>query len=319
MARAGVAVAFGIALLNPARSAAQAAAPGTPVTAAAPSDADVAIAEGRLADAESMLFSASSAAPHEPSARGALGLFLASRGRLKVGSVLLEEARRFGGDATTIDARLARIYRWLGDWSSFATLKRYAATGAEHERALWLMTHRPGHGGADTATIALEPNEIAGLGRIVLVVGGASITADIDPAVDGLVLPSSPEVTAGSKQFGMHDSVSVAILYAVGIGAMRLTNVPVRLSPDARPTIGLDVLAAYAPAFDAGAHSVTLYAHPAPQQGDLLPFVLGFPGVRLVARPRQPLVAMESAAGRAALRGVRWTFDLRRGAIVVAP
>ena len=284
-----------------------------------PSEADVAISEGRLADAESILFGASSAAPHDPSARGALGMFLASRGRLKVGAVLLDETRQFGGDAAVVDARLARIYGWLGDWVSFAALKHYAATNPEHERALWLSTHPTAHSGPDTVTVALEPNEMAGLGRIVLSIGAASITVDIDPAVDGLVLPSNPEVTAESKQFGMHDSATVAVVYAAGIGELRLTNIPARLSPTARPTVGLDVLAAFMPTFDAAQQVLTLRQHPQPQDGTLLPLMLGFPGISFAARAGQPLVRMESAAGRAALRGSRWSFDLRRGAIVMLP
>jgi len=285
----------------------------------APSEADVAISEGRLADAEKLLFDASFASAHDPAARGALGMFLASRGRLKVGAVLLDEARQFGGDPAVIDARLARVDMWLGDWAAIAALKHYASAGPLHERALWLVNHPSARGGDDSVTVALEPNEIAGLGRVTLTVGGENVDVDIDPAADGLVLPSNGAVTAASLQFGMHDSTSVAVVYAVGIGAMRLANVPARLSPVARPTIGLDVLAPLMPTFDAGAHALTLRQHPAQGQGDLLPIVLGFPGLSFVARQGQPLVSMGSAAGRAALRGSRWTFDVRRGAIVVLP
>ncbi|HXD23804.1 MAG TPA: hypothetical protein VN613_10660, partial [Gemmatimonadaceae bacterium] len=148
----------------------------------APSAADSALAEGRIADAEQMLFAASSAAPRDPAARGALGSFMAARGRLKVGAVLLGEARQFGGDRSAIEPLLGRIYAWLGDWTSTAALKEYAATGPLHERALWLAAHAPSRGGADTASVALEPNEMAGLGRITLVIGGDSVPADIDPA-----------------------------------------------------------------------------------------------------------------------------------------
>ena len=285
----------------------------------APSDADVAISEGRLADAEKLLFDASFASARDPAARGALGMFLASRGRLKVAAVLLDEARQFGGDPAVIDERLARIDAWLGDWAAIAALKHYATTGPLRERALWLVNHPSTRGGDDSVTVALEPNEIAGLGRITLTVGGTNVDVDIDPTTDGLVLPSNGAVTAASQQFGMHDTMSVAVVYAVGIGALRLANVPARLSPVARPTIGLDLLAPLMPTFDAGAHALTLRQHPAQQQGDLLPVVLGFPGVSFVAHPGQPLVAMGSAAGRSALRGSRWTFDLRRGAIVVLP
>jgi hypothetical protein len=287
-----------------------------PVT---PSEADVAISEGRLADAEKLLFDASFATAHDPAARGALGMFLASRGRLKVGTVLLDEARQFGGDPAVIDARLARVDMWLGDWAAIAALKHYAVAGPLHERALWLVSHPSARSGDDSVTVALAPNEFAGLGRITLTVGGENVDVDIDPTTDGLVLPPNGAVTAASLQFGMHDTTSVAVVYAVGIGAIRLVNVPARLSPVARPTIGLDILAPLMPVFDAGAHALTLRQHAAQAQGDLLPFVLGFPGVSFVARPGQPLVAMGSAAGRAALRGSRWTFDLRRGAIVVLP
>src|SRR5471032_2922031 len=99
----------------------------------AASAADAAIAQGRLDDAEQLLFAASSRSTHEPSARGALGMFLASRGRLRVGAVLLEEARQFGGDAAVIDARLAHIYLWLGDWTAVAALKHYATSGPEND------------------------------------------------------------------------------------------------------------------------------------------------------------------------------------------
>ena len=243
-------------------------------------------------------------------------MFLASRGRLKVGAVLLEEARQFGGDASVIDARLARVYAWIGDWTSVAALKHFVAPGAELDRARWLSAHAPARNGADSVIVAMEPNEMAGLGRIEITIGSARIPVDIDPNVDGLVLQSSPVVAGAAQQFGMRDSAAVAVVYSVAIGAMQLMNVPARLSPSARPSIGLDLLAALTPTFDAGAHRLTLRQHVAASSGEPLPILLAFPGVRLVARVGQAPVAIESAAGRAALRGSRWTLDIRRGAIV---
>jgi hypothetical protein len=279
--------------------------------------ADIAIAQGRLGDAEEALFAASSRAPHEPSARGALGIFLASRGRLKVGAVLLDEARRFGGDAGVIDAHLARIYAWLGDWSAVAALQHAPMSAVERDRVKWLAVNAPARSGPDSVVVALEPNEAAGFGRIALAIGGVTLLADIDPNIEGLVLPSTPEVAGEAQQFGMRDSASVAAIYSVGIGGIRLTNVSANLSPSASPAIGLGVLAALVPTFDAGAHSLTLHQQAAPAPGDALPILLAFPGVKFVARAGQPPVPMESAAGRAALRGTRWTFDVRRGAILV--
>jgi hypothetical protein len=46
-----------------------------------------------------------------------------------------------------------------------------------------------------------------------------------------------------------------------------------------------------------------------------VPMVLGFPGVRIVARTWESPVLLTSPAGRAALRGHRWTVDVRRGVI----
>ena len=282
------------------------------------SAADAAIAQGRLDDAEQLLFAASSRAPREPAARGALGMFLASRGRLKVGAVLLEEARQFGGDASVIDARLARIYAWAGDWGAVAALKHNVTSAPEADRARWLASHAPARTGADSTVVALEPNEAAGLGRITLTVGGESFRADIDPTVNGVVLPSTPAVAAESQQFGMRAGASIAVVLGVSIGDLRLANVPAQLAPGARPVAGLDVLSALSPTFDAGAHTLTLRQHVAPASGETLPILLAFPGVRIVARPGTPPVSIESAAGRAALRGSRWTLDVRRGVIEAA-
>jgi hypothetical protein len=290
----------------------QAQTPREPVASAA----DVAISQGRLDDAEKLLFDASSRSTHEPSARGALGMFLASRGRFRIGAVLLEEARQFGGDAKVIDAQLARIYPWLSDWAAVAALKHYATAGPENDRARWLSGHPPAHSGPDSVNIPMEPNELFGLGRIEITVGRVKLLADIDPNIDGLMLPSNPDVTAESQQFGMRDSATVAVVREFSIGAMHFSNVPARLSPIARPTIGLDVLAALTPSFAAGSRGMTLHQHAYSPPGDALPILLSFPGLRLVYKGQAP-VAMTTAAGRAALRTQDWTFDVRHGAILV--
>jgi hypothetical protein len=281
------------------------------------SPADVAIARGRLDDAESILFAASERAPHEPSARGALGGYLASRGHLKVGAVLLEEARKFGGDAAVIDARLARVYPWIGDWGAVAALQRDPESAVERARAKWLANHLPQHSGADSVVLALEPNDIAGLGRITITIGRATVVADVDPNVEGLVLPATPGIGADAQLFGMHDSATVAVMRTVGIGALTLTNVRARLAPGAQPLIGLDVIAVLAPTFDAGRRQLTLHQRAVALSGTPLPILLSFPGVQLVTRPAQPPVAIESPAGRAALRGSPWTLDLKSGSVVV--
>lgn len=290
-----------------------------PASRTDPSSAERAIAQGRLDEAESALYAASARAPREPAARGALGAFLASRGHLKAGAVLLEEARQFGGDARAIDERLKHVFAWTGEWQRWATLPSAATlSGPERARARWLAAHPRTRSGPDSSVVPLEPNEVFGLGRIALRVGETIVRADVDPAVEGLVLPAVLDLTGILQLFGSRGDTIFAAAAVVSIGAQSLANVPVRLEPDARPRVGLDLLASLTPTFDLAARRLTLRgAVPPPPAGDQVPFLLGFPGVRIVPRRGEPPVALESPAGRSALRGARWTFDVRRGAIVV--
>ena len=82
--------------------------------------ADSLLASGRVSTAESVYYATSSARPRDAVARAALGRYLASRGALRIGAVLLEEARLFGGDSTTIARTLAPIYGSLGDYRALA-------------------------------------------------------------------------------------------------------------------------------------------------------------------------------------------------------
>ena len=203
-----------------------------------PSSADRAIAQGRFADAESALYDASRRAPRNPSARGALGAFLASRGRLKVGAVLLEEARQFGGDARAINERLQRVYAWSGEWSRVAALAGSGALSSpERTRAKWLASHPPMRSGPDSTEVPLEPNDMFGLGTLPLDVGGATLRAEVDPGVEGLVLPAVADFRELLELFGSRGDTTFAVARRVGIGALTLTGVPVRLEPDAHPRV----------------------------------------------------------------------------------
>ena len=281
------------------------------------SAAEHSIAVGRPDDAESALYAASARAPREPSARAALGAFLASRGHLKVGAVLLEEARQFGGDAKAISARLKHVYAWTGEWQLIPAPQGAAALPEpDAARVRWLAAHAATRAGPDSSAVSLEPNEVFGLGRIALVLGGTTVTADIDPNVEGILLPATMENMAALERFGSTGDTTLAVALRVGIGVQVLSNVPARLEPDTRVRVGLDVLAAMKPTFDLATHRLTL--RPAAKEqdpGEAIPFLLGFPGVRIVPRRGSAPVAIESSAGRAALRGGPWTFDLRHGVI----
>jgi hypothetical protein len=283
------------------------------------SPAEVALSQGRLDDAERELYAASRQSPREPSARGALGQFLAVRGHLRIGAVLLEEARQFGGNSASINGRLAHIYRWLGDWPALAALPTGAAyDGAEKERARWIATHAGSTRGADSTTVRFEPNEVAGLGRITLRIGAVEITADIDPTIEGIALTANADLLGGLQLFGERDGVTLAVAPSVAVGSIIRTNVPVTLQRGGGARVGFDVIAALTPTFDATARTLTLRVKDeTPAGGREIPFLLGFPGVRVVPGAAQAPVAIESAAGRAALRGAVWTLSLKRGAIIV--
>src|SRR5205823_6745967 len=97
--------------------------------------ADSLLASGRVASAESLYYATSSARPRDAAARAALGRYLASRGALRIGAVLLEEARLFGGDTARIARALVPIYRSLGDWRSLAVLPKSPPSLAEGKRS----------------------------------------------------------------------------------------------------------------------------------------------------------------------------------------
>ncbi len=73
------------------------------------SEADASIDAGRWAEAEEMLYAAVRAHPRDPIARARLGRYLAMKGALRPGLVLIEEAAEFGLPASTTRALAAPI------------------------------------------------------------------------------------------------------------------------------------------------------------------------------------------------------------------
>lgn len=79
------------------------------------SEAESLIDAGRWEEAEAMLYARVSARPRDPIARARLGRYLAMKGALKPGLVLVEEAGEFGLPSETVRA-LADPIRTLLDW-----------------------------------------------------------------------------------------------------------------------------------------------------------------------------------------------------------
>ncbi|HEU4723607.1 MAG TPA: hypothetical protein VFS59_19800 [Gemmatimonadaceae bacterium] len=79
------------------------------------SEADALLDAGRWPDAEEALYAAVRTRPRDPIARARLGRYLAMKGALRPGLVLIEEAAEFGLPASTTRALAAPI-RTLIDW-----------------------------------------------------------------------------------------------------------------------------------------------------------------------------------------------------------
>ena len=89
-----------------------------------PTRADELLDEGRWSEAEALFYQQSEGSPRDPIARAALGRFIAMKGAVRPGIVLIEEARQFGLDATTSPELLAPL-RAILEWrSAAAELKR---------------------------------------------------------------------------------------------------------------------------------------------------------------------------------------------------
>ena len=282
--------------------------------------ADSLLRGGRLVAAEDLYYLAVRRQPRDPEARLALGRYLAARGALKVGAVLMEEARYFGGDARAVAVQLAPVYTRLGDGRALAALPGTPLSTGERLRATWLQANPFTLRGPDSTTVRLLPDE-RGLGALAMIVDDDTLTAIVDPAVQGIVLDTSWSSGSGLRLFkGNADTDPrrfVAAVPSARLGAIVLANAPVRFAPMRRreARIGLDLLGQLAPTFDTGAGSVMLRrAGRLPDRaGSRVPTIVLPSGVQVVKDGSWPLSAPQ---GRALL-GSRWSLDARRGEIVI--
>jgi hypothetical protein len=81
--------------------------------------ADALLEEGRWSEAEALFYSQAERASRDPVARAALGRFVAMKGAVRPGMVLIEEARQFGLDPVTARALIAPL-RAILEWRAAA-------------------------------------------------------------------------------------------------------------------------------------------------------------------------------------------------------
>jgi hypothetical protein len=227
--------------------------------------ADSLLRRGRVFAAETLYYYAVSRTPRDPVARLALGRYLAARGALRIGAVLMEEARFFGGDPKTVGTYLAPVYARLGDYKALSALPGSPLPYAQRARAEWLGNNPPAIAGPDSAVVVLLPADSGSLGVIDLVIDGDSIQASIDPRVQGVSLDTAWLRRKAVKRFAAtfdNDWRNIGgVALSVDVGPFTLTNVPTSFAATGEPhraRVGLDFLGQLAPTFDPGAGTMLL-------------------------------------------------------------
>jgi hypothetical protein len=286
--------------------------------------ADTLLIAGRIFAAESLYYIAVRRGPRDPAARLALGRYLAQRGALKVGAVLMEEARYFGGDPSRIAVELAPVYQRLGEYNHLAALPASAVPYGERMRAEFLRDNRPGVSGPDSATVDYTVNDSQLLGRVRLLVGADTVLATIDARAEGLVLDTAWSKRKELRRFGARTSLPrdvEAVTPTVALGPYTFTNVPTHFAPllgAKRATIGLDLMGQLAPSFDPRAGKVLLRASgrlPATFPGSRIATLTNDRGVYVVKG--ETIFPLGHPDVQRYFRNSRWTLNPKKGEVLV--
>jgi len=296
---------------------------------------DTMLIAGRLFGAESAYYAAARVAPHYGPERLALGKYLAGRGGLRVAMTLLEEARYFGVDPHVVAVELAPVYSKLGvidtsiavrvnDWAALAALPSSAVPVGERLRAEYLRNHPPAIEGADSGVALYVVSDSHLLGRIAVDVGKDSVSAIIDARVSGLVLDTAWMHRDDVRRFAPRGSSDPSQAYGVAarvkIGAITLTNAPVRFQPlkgAGNAIIGLDVFGALAATFDPRVGYVLLRrdGRVSGLSGWKIPTFVARTGVLVVKG--ETMFPIGHPDVQQYFRVGKWTWDARHGIVVV--
>jgi hypothetical protein len=283
--------------------------------------ADSLLAEGRLASAESAYYAATRTAPRDPTKRAALGRFLAARGGVRAGAVLIEEAQFFGGDSAALSRALVPLYLRLRDFRALYDLKPNVISGAERRRATWLV-NRPSDARLRDTVVLLSYRPIGdgrGLGTVMLRFGRSEIAAVIDPRVSGIILPSAFRTEI--RTFGTQGPHTIGVADSLRIGTVTFTNVPATIgNADEAARVGFDVIGPYFPGFDPAKGMLTLRRvgrRSPPPAGSRIPALFDENGIRLLIGGRWQPSDASMAAMLLATR--RWIWDWKLGDVVLQP
>jgi len=302
-----------------------------PLLAAAPLEAqgvlgraDNLLRVGRMFAAETLYYYAVRRAPRDPEARLALGRYLAARGALRIGAVLMEEARYFGADPKTVAVYLAPVYAQLGDFRALVGLPNTPLHNAERSRAEWLRDNPPRVDGPDSVSVHWAPSDTGALGTIALHVGQETVRATLDPRAHGLVLDTAwmrrKETKVFASKFDNDVRNAAGVTLAIGLGDFTARHVLTTFAPQLSPAhavIGLDVLMPFAPTIDAAARRIVLRKSGRVDRemaGERVQTLLYGSGLWLIWE--ESMLPLAGADARRLLSGGAWTVDWRRGQLV---
>ena len=283
-----------IALLTLFGEPAATQARGTPPPVAPPSRADSMLARGRLRAAEDALYAAVAANPRNPAPRGALGRYLASRGRFPIAQVLYEEAQRFGATRRIVARAIAEMAPYRPDTAQRGRSGTVRFAFAEDGVLLGSFLAEAARGASSQPGANAPASEASSL-----------VPVTIDPRRTGFAVRD----TAGAPT-------------ELRIGELR---VPVRSPvidstvPAGEVRVGVDVLWRYGFIFDerAGTLTLGLRAGRSDRPVSYVPVMITFPGMAFVPSPGLTPIPMERAGARRWVRGARWWLDPEQGALVV--
>lgn len=292
-----------------------------------PSRADEYLAQGRLALAERELYAAVAREPREPSHRGALGRYVASRGRFRIAEVLFLEALRFGADTPSVARALAMMdpYRPRSERKPIPGVRSPVAVVAR-DRA------RAVRGGDEVidgveVTVPLEAVvEGGGIARVRARGARGPVWVVLDPSREGIAISGSDDSALVAESFGGRGSGSPALVEELWIGERRLAWLDAYIDqsvPSGEVRIGIDVMWRLRVIVDARGPESTLTLPFAGARATLpphsfhLPVLLRFPGLLLVPEPGAAPYALASPQGRAYLRRARWQLDPETSTLIV--
>ncbi len=290
--------------------------------------ADSLLQQGLVEQAETMYYAAVRVAPRDPEARLGLGRYLIERGATRVGSVLVEEAVRFGLDPANAAPVLAAAYETLGDYQSLSRLSSAVVGASTIARAHWLVDHPMRIAAPDSETLVDFRERMLGdtVGTMPIRINGRGYTAIVSAHARGITLGNDVAAATHARRFetaaDSGRALRLGVVDSVDLGKLAIKNSPTRIDVSGAVRgvlIGLDALMRFAPTFDRAAGRLVLRSTGSsaakPEQGTSIPTLIVDGELLAVTTGGWASIAMPNVARL--LRGRRWSIDAKRGRIVV--